>query len=241
MNSEIFRETKQIERRKPEIFATMQDASQNKDGMAFHHFEMGLVEGGFSNAAFEDDQVCGRKANDRTPLDPVPEEVLGKDDAASCQEPLHKDGLADHTLNENNRAPRGFWKACRGNRFQSSVHPELISDTHDKEYSQDIPMHQEVVSNKGSLGTISVSGTQRCNCYSRFIAFTLLVTFIMSATSLTLVILIINGNIVGSEDTSRASLKGMYLVIKIYLGRNKKVSRNASVLSSQLSWLARGC
>ena len=48
-------------------------------------------------------------------------------------------------------------------------------------------MHQDMVSNLGSLGTIFTPETQRCSRFVRFMAFVLLVIFFMSATSSILV------------------------------------------------------
>lgn len=214
----------------------MQKPSKSEENGAIR-FEMRFVEGRSIDSNFEDDKsVSKRKTSSRGLLGTVPEsdyDVLGKEDATrpeTLYEDIHlkkpEESLETKSdtskLSERNRpclygicnrsgATGGFRRAW-GKRSRSAVNPNAEAHVYvnnDKEYSQNTAMHQDIVSNQGSLGTIFTPDTQRCRRFLRFMAFVLLVIFIMSTTSLILVILIINGNMAGPEKRSTEFVKGM--------------------------------
>ena len=214
----------------------MQRLRQNEDNEAVKYFEMGLVEGRFSGTAhFENDNACGRKTNNRT-LDCVPEneEYVSLSDGAPRRETLYHDESVEENneplenepedtskVNRNNITASGMCDATLGRlrkawrrRFETSVNPNgevLLPRTDEKEFSRIMPIQQEVARNKENMGNrITPARTQQSCCFVRFMAFILLVIFIMSATSLTMVIMIINGNMGGSEEAAKASAKGIY-------------------------------
>ena len=217
----------------------MQKPRKSEENDAVHRFEMRLVEGRSIDGNFQDEKsVSKRITNSRRLLSTVPEndyDVLGKEDATQCQGTLYEDIHHEKSeealkskpdtsrLSQKNRSclfgicngpgamGAGFRRAWEKSS-QSAVNPNAeahIYINNDKEYSQSTTMHQDIVSNQGSVGTIFTPETQGCRHLVRFMAFVLLVIFIMSATSLILVILIINGNMAGSEKTSKDFVKGM--------------------------------
>ena len=214
----------------------MQKPSKGEENSAIR-FEMRFVEGRSMDSNFEDDKsVSKRTTSSRRLLGTVPEsdyDVLGKEDATR-PETLYEDIHLEKTeesletksdtsrLSQRNRpclfgicnrsgATGGFRRAW-GKRSRSTVNPNdeaHVYVNNDKEYSQNTTMPQDMVSNQGSLGTIFTPDTQRRRRFVCFMAFVLLVIFIMSATSLILVILILNGNMADPEKRSTEFVKGM--------------------------------
>lgn len=215
----------------------MQRPRQNGENGTFHHYEMGVVDGRFSSGNFENHRGSSRKAESKTLLHTVPEndeDVLLKDDAP-CRENSSGDIDGDKNeeppetskrknttkLNRSNRPGFGMchgalvgFRMGRGKRLQSSVNPigEVHVNRNDmEEHSYSIPKHQQhqPATNQENAGTASFSPrSQGCCCFVRFISLILAVIFVMSATSLTMVILIISGNMVRSAETATTSAKG---------------------------------
>ena len=213
----------------------MQKPSKGEENGAIR-FEMRFVEGRSMESNFEDDKSVSKRTTSSRLLGTVPEtdyDVLGKEDATppeTLYEDIHlkktEESLETKSdtsrLSQRNRpclfgicnrsgATSGSRRAW-GKRSRSAVNPNTEAHVYvnnDKEYSQNTTMHQDMVSNQGSLGTIFTPDTQRRRRFVRFMAFVLLVIFIMSATSLILVILILNGNMAGPEKRSTEFVKGM--------------------------------
>lgn len=199
----------------------MQRTKQNGD--AVFTCEMELAQGESSNPR--------RSTGKLTPLDTVPEDDVsrlgntcreGMSDDIDINEnenPSERDIIQDNTCGKSRdgicNVFRDRLRRIRGNWLHSSVSPTTnevnVYVKGEKEYATNIPLPLKVDNNEDILpNSIASPRLQRGCFFVPFISIILVVIFIMSATSLTLVIMIINGKIVATEDGAASPAKGIY-------------------------------
>lgn len=196
----------------------MQRTKQNGD--AVFTCEMELAQGEPSSPR--------RSTGKLTPLDTVPEDDVSRlGNGNTCREGMSDD--IDINDNENPleantcgksrdglcNAFRDRLRRIRGNWLHSSVSPTTnevnVYVKGEKEYAANIPLTLKVDNNEEILpNSIASPRLQRGCFFVPFISIILVIIFIMSATSLTLVIMIINGKIVATEGGAASPAKGIY-------------------------------
>ena len=202
-----------------------------KNGDAVFTCEMELVQGGSSSPR--------RSTGKLTPLDTVPEDDVSRlGNGNTCREgmshdidinenenPLERDIIQDNTCGKSRNgicnAFRDRLRRIRGNWLHSSVSPTTnevsVYVREDKEYAGNIPLPLKVDNNEEIIpNSIASRRLQRGCFFVPFISIILVLIFIMSATSLTLVIMIINGKIVAIEDGAASPAKGIYKLMNTY-------------------------
>lgn len=202
----------------------MQRTKQNGD--AVFTCEMELAQGESSSPR--------RSTGKLTPLDTVPEDDVSRlGNGNTCREgmsdnidisdnenPLERGIIQDNTCGKSRdglcNAFRDRLRRIRGNWLHSSVSPTPnevnVYVKGEKEYAANIPLPLKVDNNEETLPNSIASPRLQKGCFFvPFISIILVVIFIMSATSLTLVIMIINGKIVATEDGAASPAKGIYL------------------------------
>ena len=223
----------------------MQRTRQNDENDAVYPFEMGMIDEKSSKSNFENARDSRRTTDRKTVLDTVPENDVGvllenelpcpvvltdEVDNRNEEPPETQQKNATQLATEGNRLRFEMWngffdrlRRARRKRFQSSVKPNnggvhknvYLNDK--KEYSQNMPMDHELPNNQENVQSNITPGTQgRCCFLRQFISIILVVIFIMSATSLTLAIMIINGSMAASEETATGSPKGILMLMKLF-------------------------
>ena len=209
----------------------MQRTRQNDENGAVHPFEMGMIEEKSSNSNFENARASRRTTDRKTVLDlPCPVVLTDEVDNRKEEPPKTQQKNATQLATEGNRLRFEMWngffdrlRRARRKRFQSSVKPNnggvhknvYLNDK--KEYSQNILVDHELANNQENVQSNITPGTQGRFCFVRqFISIVLVVIFIMSATSLTLAIMIINSSMAASEETATGSPKGILMLMKLF-------------------------